>query len=124
MRAGISSENSSSSRSGIWRLPDGIFTLTAGEPCLAAGFRKNSNAPDIGSAFRYADDPTRIEQIEIMARFQTLVIGGQRQSGIEQIFAFLFGIGEMPKQDIGIGAFEIVGRIFSFCLVKHFTIKK
>src|SRR5882762_7471565 len=122
MRAGISSEKSSRSRSGICRLLWRVGPLSAGEPCFASGLRQNAHTSDIGGPFRHADDAARVEEIEDVACLQDLVIGRQRELLREQALALLLGVGEMAKQDLGIGALEIVFRVFAFGLVKDFAV--
>src|SRR5471032_931623 len=58
-----------------------------------------------------------------MAGLDALVIGGQWQllAG-EKLAALILGILEMPKQDLGIRAFEVVKRKFYFVLMEHFAI--
>src|SRR5690606_37585421 len=74
MRAGISSENSSSSRSGMIRPSAG-----GGEPGLAAGLGEFADAQDVALPLGDRDDAARIEQIEDMAGLDALVIGRQGQ---------------------------------------------
>src|SRR5205823_4321037 len=49
------------------------------QPGLAARFREGADAADIGGALGDADDATRVEQVEGMARLDALVVGRQRE---------------------------------------------
>src|SRR6266567_2277600 len=103
-------------------VPRGVGALAAGEPGFAAGFGERAHAPDIGRAFRHADDAAGIEKIEIVTRLQTLVIGGKRQPRTEQAFALLLRVGEMAEQNLGVGVLEIVSGIFALGLMEHLAI--
>ena len=104
------------------RAPRGVGALAGCEPGFAAGFGEGSHASDIGGAFGHRNHAARIEQIEIVARLQALVIGGQREARREQAFAFLLRVGEMAEQNLGVGMLEIVFRVFDFRLMKHFAV--
>src|SRR5690606_34109579 len=105
MRAGISSENSSSSNSAI-----GSAFALAREPRLAAARRPRTHAADIGLPFGHRDDAARIEQVETVRGLETLIVGRQCQragntatcrclaTAIEQRVALFLGILEMPEQ--------------------------
>src|SRR3954451_20581175 len=80
MRAGISSEKNSSSRSGMGRFR-ALGESTAGlgrQPCLAAGFRQLADAQDVALPLSDRDDAARVEQVERVDRLDALVVSGQR----------------------------------------------
>src|SRR5579871_4564262 len=138
IRAGISSEKSSSRRSGI--------RLRQPEPCrsrcpprfrvnpgLAAGFCQLAHAQDIALPLRHRDHPARVEQIEDVARLDALVVSWQRQrmlaaiaalapAGREIFLAGLFRHPELLEQHRGVGDLEIVPRIFLLGLKEHVAI--
>ena len=68
---------------------------SSGEPGLAAGLGEGADAQDVGGALGDTDGAAGVEQVEKVARLQALVIGGQRQMVVDQLAAFLFGIGKM-----------------------------
>src|SRR6185437_3669822 len=105
IRAGISSERSSSSSSPI---------SGARQPGFAARFGQGPDPADIGGALGDADHAARVEQVEQVARLEGLVVGRERQgrlvAGTEQRGAFGLGVGEMPEQLFRVGALEVEGR--------------
>src|SRR5580693_6785712 len=88
MRAGISSEKSSSRKSGmsamsrVVRKAHVIFAHRAREPGFAARLRERAHPRDIGRAFRHADHTARLQHVEAMARLDALVIARQRQLAV------------------------------------------
>src|SRR5271154_70581 len=117
MRAGISSENNSSRSSGMRPAFFGSRIRLVREPRLAAGFRQRTDPSDISSAFRHRDHAAGVEKVESVTRLDALVVGRQRQLLVEQTLAFLFGVREMPKQNLGVGMLEIMRRVFALGLL-------
>src|SRR4029079_2947756 len=100
MRAGISSENSSRSSSGIDRLHVRQASATGGlEPCLTTAFGKLAHLEDIGLAFGHRDHAPGIEHVEGMRGFEDLVIGRKSKlmtavilAALQESTAFLLGV--------------------------------
>src|SRR5271163_651156 len=107
IRAGISSDNSSSSSS-----LTSVDRDRADEPGLAARVGERPDPEDIGSALGHADRTSRIEEVEEMARFQALVVSRQREPMVDQRPALGLGIAEMHNEAGSIGKLKIVGREF------------
>src|SRR5262249_31476298 len=105
-----------------------------GQPRRAAGFRTLPNAQDVALTLRHRNDAARIEQIEDVTGLNALVIGWQRQlvmlvvgsglrrAGLQQRLALHFGVAEVSMQDLGVGKFEVVARIFLLGLQKHIAV--
>src|SRR5690606_35978830 len=119
MRAGISSENSSSSNSAIGILHEMAARF---QPATRTGLGERPHPPDIGGALGHADDAARIEDVEEMARLHALVIGRERKAGRQNIVALALRILEMPHQDLDIGMFEIIGGEFLFILQENVAV--
>src|SRR3954451_6864585 len=114
MRAGISSEKNSSSRSGMGRFR-ALGESTAGlgrQPCLAAGFRQLAYAQDVALPLSDRDDAARVEQVERVARLDALVVSRQRHevaariarrgpAGVEISTAGAFRHAELLEQHVG-----------------------
>ena len=83
------------------------------QPGFAAGSRQRPHPADIGGAFGDADDAARVEQVEQMARLQTLVIGRQRDAARRSAPAFRLGVARNAGTGAGIGELEIEGREFA-----------
>src|SRR3984957_16578977 len=91
-------------------------------PRFAAAFRQRPYTPDKACPLRHADDPARIQQIEQVARLDTVIVGGQRQSAAQLCPALLFGVREVPRQHRGVGVFEIVRAVFTFGAQEYITV--
>src|SRR5690348_7362580 len=122
MRAGISSESSSSRRSGMSGVLAFVGALRAREPGAAAGFGQCPHPRNSGRALGHADYPARVEQIEAVACLDALVIGGKRKARLDEGVAFLFRVLEMAGQDGGICLLEIECGELAFRLMKHFAV--
>src|SRR5215469_9335003 len=103
MRAGISSVSNSKRN---WATVSGGALFR--EPALAAAFGKSADAADISRTLGHGNNAAGIEQIEGMARLDTLVISGERQGPREQRLALFLGIEKMAEQELGVGVLEIV----------------
>src|SRR6185369_13059509 len=123
MRAGISSENSSSKSSGTVTLRARRLSLAL-EPGFAAGFGERADAQNVRLPLGDADDTARIEQVEEMRGLDALIIGRQRQERVaaQERLAFGFGIGEVAQQRIGAGALEVEGRVFPLGLFEDVAV--
>src|SRR5687767_7045912 len=108
MRAGISSEKSSSRSSAI------APASCCFQPGLAAALGKFADAEDEGLALGHRDHAARIQHVESMRCLDALIIGGQRQfmapvagALLKERLAFLFGVVEVAPEDFSVGVFEI-----------------
>src|SRR3546814_20105310 len=124
MRAGISSDKSSSSSSAM-RLALCRFRQMppARQPGGAAGFGELADAQDVGLPLGHADDAARIQQVEQMACLEALVVGWQRQLRSDQIAAFRLDAGEVPEPDDGRRAIEAVRRILGLRLMADLAVR-
>src|SRR3954451_16235587 len=133
MRAGISSENSSSRRSGIscalCEEGGGVAEVRSCRaarfrmhPGVAAGLGKFAHAHDVALPLGPRDHAARIQQIEDVARLDALVIGRQRHqmllalavrpSRLEIFAAGVLGHPKLLEQHGGVGMFEIMPGMF------------
>src|SRR5271166_5654804 len=117
IRAGISSDNSSSNSSVI-----SAACAHAREPSLAACSGQRPDSEDVGGPLGHADHTARIEKVEEMARFEALVVGGQGQSPVDQPPALVFGIGEMRDKPGSVGKLEIIGGEFPLGALEDFAV--
>ena len=77
---GSSSQPTSTRRSGTRRLLGGDREL---EPGARHAGRERAYSPDVRAPLGDADDAARVEQVEGVAALQHLVVGRQRQAGVE-----------------------------------------
>src|SRR5690242_1230224 len=123
MRAGISSEKSSSRSWGMLLHPAQAgarrHTLWALHPRFSAGFRDGPDAADVGLALRHADHTTGVEQIEGVARLDALLVGGQHVTPFgmaegaihlrrQQLLRFGFSVLEMLEERVRARELEVV----------------
>src|SRR4030095_10000008 len=107
MRAGISSERSSSRKSLMTAsLRPSVFF----HPGLARAFAEVADAADIGLTLGHRDDAAGVQQVEHVARLDRLLVGGDRQAGGEAILGFGGGLAEQVEQGVGVRHLEIPGR--------------
>src|SRR5271170_7004469 len=118
IRAGISSDNNSSSSSDI----SGAGTRAVRQPGLAAAFGQCPDTQNIGGALGHADGAARIEEVEQVARLQALVIRGQCEAVFENGAAFDLGVSKMPNQPQGVSDLEIVSRELALGPAEHVAI--
>src|SRR5690606_41148308 len=109
--AGISSERSSSRRSGMSEAPgaDGEAAGLRLEEGLAAGLGEVAHAQDVALPLGDGDDAARVEQVEGVGGLDALIVGRQHHAvrlalrplrpGFEQGTALLLRVLEMAKQD-------------------------
>ena len=76
---------------------------------LTGADREIAHPANIGLAFGDRDHAARLEQVEDMTGLDRLVIGRQRQLGLDTGFAFGRRILEPLEQGFGIGVLEIPG---------------
>src|SRR5680860_551940 len=124
IRAGISSENSSSRSSSM-----GAPARFGLEPRGAARFGEITNAQDISLALGHGDNAAGIEQIEDVRGLDRLIVGGQHHemalapiSFGEQRFALGFGIAKILEQLGCVGMLEIEAGIFLLALQEYVAI--
>src|SRR4029079_7683123 len=78
------------------------------QPGTAGRLREVADAADVGLALGDADYAPRLESVEHVAGLDGLLIGGDRQLGLEAAFALAGGLAEQVEQRLGIGNFEII----------------
>ncbi len=93
------------------------------QPHFTAVLGQRPDAADIGLAFGRRDGAAGIEQVEQMAGLQALVIGRQRDLGLQGVCTFLFGVLKVGFQHLDIGDFEIIFGIFLFGLQEDVAVK-
>src|SRR3546814_17651711 len=72
-------------------------------PGLAATLCEVADAGHVVGAFLDADDAARLEQVEQLARFDRLVIGGERNLRCARALTFALGGLQPPEQRVGVG---------------------
>src|SRR3546814_16571085 len=77
------------------------------DPGLAATLCEVADAGHVVGAFLDADDAARLAQVEQMARFDRLVIGGERNLRRARAMTFALGGLETREQRVGVGNHEL-----------------
>ena len=80
------------------------------QPRAAGRLREVADAADIGLALGDADHAARLQRVEHVAGLDRLLIGRDRQLGVEAALALRGGLAEQVEQRVGVGDLEIVGR--------------
>src|SRR5690606_9240622 len=73
--------------------------------------RQPADAQDVALAFGDADRAARVEQVEAVAGLGDLVVGGQRQSDLDELQRLRFAGVEAVEQLLDVGVLEIVGAL-------------
>ncbi len=77
---------------------------------------------DVIGPRRVSDDAARIEQIEQVAGFDAMVIGGQDEVFVQQSKTFGLHIVEVALEHFFIGGFVVIGRVLPFGFLEHVAV--
>jgi hypothetical protein len=93
-------------------------------PGLGAALREVTDAADEALAFGGGDHAAGVQQVEDVAGFQRLLVGGERQRLFEgeEFLADLLAVAEPALQHFGVGVFEVVGGLLLLVLEEDVAI--
>src|SRR5260221_1596064 len=134
IRAGISSDRSSSRKSaliaplhhwlfGQWSpspFRGGSYLLL--QPGAARGLRQVTHAADISLPLGDADHAAGLQRVEHVARLDRLLIGRDRQLALDAQFAFGDGFPKSSEQPISVCDLEIILGRFALILEEHVAV--
>src|SRR5690606_41846167 len=83
-----------------------------GFPGFAAALGEIAVSGDVARAFLDADHAAGLEQVEQVAGFDRLVVGGERDFRLDAAAAFGFGVLEAFEELLRVGDLEVVLRQF------------
>src|SRR3569623_1525765 len=102
------------------------------QPGGAAGLGELADAQDIALALGDRDHATGVEQVEVVAGLDDLLVGRQSErvaavwAGalpfVEQRLALGLGVRKVAEQHVGVGRFEVVERLLLLVLQEHIAV--
>src|SRR5699024_7329590 len=89
---------------------------------LRHGARQGAHAQNVALALGDADGATRVQQVERVAGLHDLLVGRQRQAGLDQLAGLGLAGVEPCEQGLDVGVLEVVGALLDLVLVEHVAV--